>query len=104
MIDIRDALFGRLVELATADSSIGTGILYYGAVTDGGVCTNAQLIAGTGGNLVAASCGSQAITASGTQTVAAITGLNTGTAYQIKFLAYGAGFYSLQSSVNLTTA
>ena len=89
---------------ATVVASIGSGILYRGCVTNGGSCTDAQLIAGTGGNLVAASCGNQVIIASGTQTIASIVGLTTATTYQIKTLAYGAGFYSLQASVNLTTA
>jgi len=89
---------------ALVTSSVGSGILYRGCVSNGGSCTNAQLIAGTGGNLVAASCGNQAITASGVQTITSITGLDSATTYQIKFLAYSGGFYSLQSSVDLTTS
>jgi hypothetical protein len=54
--------------------------------------------------LVAGSTGNQAVTASGTQTVASIGGLTTATTYQIKFLVVaGNGVTSAQASVNLTT-
>jgi len=88
---------------AVVTSSHGTGTLYRGVVTNAGSCTDAQLIAGTGGNLVAGSTGNQAITSSGIQTIASITGLTTGTLYQIKFISVVAGLSSAQASVNLTT-
>ena len=88
---------------AVVTSSAGTGRLYVGIVTNTGSCTDAQLIAGSGGNLVAGSTSNQAITTSGIQTVATITGLTTGTLYQIKFLSVVEGISSAQASVNLTT-
>ena len=88
---------------ATVASTAGSGRLYWAVVTDGGAATNAQIIAGSGGNIVVA--GNQAITASGTQTVASISGLATATTYQILFLAVdGKGSQSNQSSVTLVTA
>lgn len=91
---------------ATVVANVGSGRLYVGVVTNGGTATNAQIIAGTGGNLVGgASSSNQQINATGTQTVASITGLASATAYQILFLAVaGNGAVSNQSSVNLTTA
>ena len=87
---------------AVVTSSAGSGRLYWAVVTNGGSATNAQIIAGSGGNIVVA--GSQAITASGIQTVASITGLTTGTTYQILYLVVGgSGLVSLQSSVTLIT-
>ncbi len=89
---------------ATVDTDVGNGTLYWAVVTNAGSCTNAQLKAGTGGN-IAAQGGSQAVSGTGTQTVASITGLTTATAYQIKFLHTSAGGSdSAQASVDLTTA
>lgn len=67
-------------------SDEGNGTLYWAIVTNGGSCTDAQLKAGSGGNIVAGKAGNQAVSASGAQTVAAITGLSAGTTYQIVFL------------------
>lgn len=90
---------------AVVTSNVGSGRLYRGCVTNGGSATNAQLIAGTGGNLVAASCGSQQINASGVQTISSITGLTTLTTYQILTLVVaGDNQVSNQASVSLTTA
>jgi len=89
---------------ATVSSTAGSGRLYVGVVTDGGTATNAQIITGTGGNLVAAASTNQTVTASGTQTVALIEGLSAATAYQIIYLHVGGNNQqSNQSSVNLTT-
>lgn len=86
-------------------SGAGWGRLYVGVVTNAGSATNAQIIAGTGGNLVAGASLNQAATAGGTQTVATIAGLTTGTAYQVIFLVVaGNNQVSNQSSVNLTTS
>lgn len=88
---------------ATVSSTVGNGTLYWCVVTNGGSATNAQIIAGSGGNIVVA--GNQAVSVTGTQTVASITGLSSSTLYQIIFLQVSAsGGTSSQSSVNLTTA
>ena len=85
-------------------SGITLGTLYWGCVTNGGSATNAQLIAGSGGNLVAASCGNQAVTNVGVQTVAAIAGLTTATTYQILYLVKAVnGQVSSQAKVTLIT-
>lgn len=88
---------------ATVSSTVGNGTLYWAAVTDAGVATDAQIKAGSGGDIVVA--GNQSVSGTGTQTVASITGLTTATVYQIKFLQTSAGGAdSAQSSVTLTTA
>jgi hypothetical protein len=80
----------------------GNGTLYWAVVTNIGSATDAQIKAGSGGDIVAA--GNQAVSATGAQTVASITGLVPGTLYQIKFLhADAAANDSNQASVNLTT-
>jgi hypothetical protein len=85
-------------------SVVGSGRLYWAVVTNTGSATNAQIKAGTGGNIVAGSSGSQVVTTGGTQTVASLSGLTTGTLYQLLFLETGGnGQDSAQSSVNLTT-
>jgi hypothetical protein len=89
---------------ATVSSTAGSGTLYVGVVSDGGAATNAEIIAGSGGNLVAGASTSQAVTASGTQTVAAITGLAAATQYQILYLHVGGNNQqSNQASVGLLT-
>jgi len=91
---------GAFVTLA----GVGSGRLYVGVVTNGGTATNAQIIAGTGGNLVAGASTNQLVNAIGTQTVTTIAGLAAATAYQIIFLVVaGNNQVSNQSSVNLTT-
>lgn len=87
---------------ATVITNHGPGTLYWAVVTNNGVATNAQIIAGTGGNIVVA--GNQAVGIIGLQTVASITGLTTATLYQIKFVQTDtAAAQSNQASVNLTT-
>lgn len=89
---------------ATVDSTAGSGRLYVGVVTDGGSATNQQIIDGTGGNLVAAASTNQVVNASGTQTVATISGLTASTQYQIIYLHVGGNNQvSNQSSVGLLT-
>lgn len=97
----------------TSDGSTGAGVttdegngtLYWAVVTNAGSCTDAQLKAGSGGNIVAGVAGNQAVSASGAQVIADITGLTAATTYQIKFLHRdAAGNDSAQASVDLTTA
>lgn len=89
---------------ATVDTDTGNGTLYWAVVTNGGSATDAQIKAGSGGNIVPGIAGSQVISGTGTQTVASITGLSLLTAYQIKFLqTSAAALDSNQESVNLTT-
>ena len=84
-------------------TNVGTGTLYWAAVTDGGACTSAQLKAAAGGNIVTGS--SQAVSGTGVQTIADITGLVTDTTYQVKFLQTDAGGSdSAQASAILITA
>jgi hypothetical protein len=90
----------------TTDAAVTTdednGTLYWAVVPNAGSATDAQIKAGAGGDIVAA--GNQAVSATGAQTVASITGLAPGTLYQIKFLhADAAANDSNQASVNLTT-
>lgn len=83
----------------------GNGTLYWAVVTNGGSCTDAQLKAGSGGNIVAGVAGNQAVSGTGAQTIATITGLSASTTYQIKFLQRdAAGNDSSQASVDLTTS
>lgn len=80
------------------------GTLYWAVVTNGGAATNAQIIAGSGGNIVAGVAGNQAITVGGKQTIVTITGLTTATTYQILYLQVTpGGLQSNQASVTLTT-
>jgi hypothetical protein len=97
----------------TSDGSTGAGVttnegngtLYWAVVTNGGSCTDAQLKAGSGGNIVAGKAGNQAVSTTGAQTIATITGLSASTTYQIKFLQRdAAGNDSSQASVSLTTS
>ena len=89
---------------ASVDANEGTGTLYWAVVTHLGSCTNAQLKAGSGGNIVSGKAGNQAVSATGTQTIPNITGLAEGTTYQIRFLHTNvAAEDSLQASVDLTT-
>lgn len=89
---------------ATVSTDEGNGTLYWAVVTNTGSATDAQLKAGSGGNIVAGVAGSQAVSGTGTQTVSSITGLAVGTLYQIKFLHTDAAANdSNQASVNLTT-
>lgn len=88
---------------AAITTNCGSGTLYYGLVTNGGSCTNAQLIAGTGGNLVAGTTGNQAVSATGAQSFN-ISGAAGSTTYQIKTLHVVQGAQSNQGSVSLTTS
>lgn len=96
----------------TVDGTVGANVttnqqagrLFWAVVTNAGSCTDAQLKAGSGGNIVAGKAGSQAVGNSGVQTIATITGLTTATTYQIKFLHSNVDSKdSAQSSVDLTT-
>ena len=88
---------------ATVDSTVGNGTLYWAVLADGGSATDAQIKAGSGGDIVVA--GSQGVSGTGTQTVVEITGLESGTDYEIVFLQTSAGGAdSSQVSVALTTA
>jgi len=89
---------------ASVDANEGDGTLYWAVVTNGGSCTDAQLKAGSGGNIVSGQAGNQAVSATGTQTIPDITGLPAGTTHQIKFLHTDAALNdSFQASVDLTT-
>ncbi len=89
---------------ALVDTTSVTGRLYWVVVTNGGSCTDLQLIAGSGGNIVAGVAGNQVVNTTGTQTVAVITGLSALTTYQIIFLQLNGGSkFSNQSSVTLIT-
>lgn len=89
---------------ASVDSNEGNGTLYWAVLTDGGTCTNAQLKAGSGGNIVAGKAGNQAVSSSGTQTIPNITGLSAGTNYEIVWLQRdAAGNDSGQAATGLTT-
>lgn len=86
----------------TVSTTVGNGTLYWAVVTDGGAATNQQIKAGGGGDIVVA--GSQAVSGTGTQTVALIDGLEPSTDYQILFLQTNSiGSDSAQASVDLTT-
>lgn len=90
---------------ASVDTNEANGTLYWAVVTNGGSCTDAQLKAGSGGNIVAGVAGNQAVSGTGTQVIATITGLTASTLYQIKYLQRdAAGNDSPQASVSLTTA
>lgn len=89
---------------ASVSTNEGNGTLYWAVVTDGGSCTDAQLKAGSGGNIVSGKSGNQAVSGTGTQTIPNITGLTSATAYDIKFLQRDvAGNDSSQASADLTT-
>jgi hypothetical protein len=79
------------------------GTLYWAVVTNAGSCTDAQLIAGSGGNIVAGKADSQAVVTVGAQTIANITGLTAATTYQVKYLQVQSALNSAQASVSLTT-
>jgi len=87
---------------ATVDTNCGTGTIYWCLVTNGGSATNAQIIAGTGGNIVAGTADSQSVVATGTQTFD-VTGAAAATTYQIKTLHVASGAESNQDSVSLVT-
>lgn len=96
---------GSTGQAVTTDQ--GSGTLYWGVVTNAGSATNAQLKAGTGGNLVgtAGNRGSLTVNAKGVQSPGTITGLTTATTYQILYLHTNPqSLDSAQASVSLTTA
>lgn len=96
---------GSTGQAVTTDQ--GSGTLYWGVVTNAGSATNAQLKAGTGGNLVgtAGNHGALTVNAKGVQSPGTITGLTTATTYQILYLHTNPQSQdSAQASVSLTTA
>lgn len=88
---------------ASVDTDEGNGTLYWAVLTNGGSCTDAQLKAGSGGDILQA--GNQAVSGAGTQVIATITGLTATTDYELVFLHRdAAGNDSAQATVGLTTA
>lgn len=88
----------------SVDTNEGNGTLYWAVLTNGGSCTDAQLKAGSGGNIVAGKAGNQAVSGTGTQITSDITGLSPSTDYEIVFLHRdAAGNDSSQATVGLTT-
>ena len=89
-------------ENATVDTTVGNGTLYWAVVPAAGEATDAQIKAGSGGDIVVA--GSQAVSGTGAQTILEITGLEAETEYLIVFLQTSAGGSdSAQAEVALTT-
>ena len=88
----------------TVTTNEANGTLYYAVLTDGGSATNAQIKAGTGGNIVSGKAGNQAVTTTGVQTFSAVTGLSDLTSYEVVFLQTDtAGNDSTQSTAGFTT-
>lgn len=93
---------GCVSATVTTDESGGT--LYWAFVTNGGSCTDAQLIAGSGGNIISSVKGSQAVASLGVQTLGTINGLQPNTTFQIKYLHRDSDTNnSNQASASLTT-
>lgn len=89
---------------ASVDSDVGNGRLYWAVLTAGGTCTNAQLKAGSGGNIVSGKSGNQSVLGTGTQPLSDITGLTPSTTYILVFLQTNSiGSDSAQASVALVT-
>lgn len=87
---------------ATVDTTVGDGTLYWAVVPDAGTATDAQIKNGGGTVIVR---GQQSVSGTGTQTIAAITGLVTATSYEILFIQTNSiGSDSAQATVGLTTA
>lgn len=101
------ATLGTLTDVGgvpTVTTDTGNGTLYYAVVTNGGSATNAQIKAGTGGNIVAGKASSQAVVSTGVKTFSAVTGLTANTTYQILYLQTSAGGSdSNQASYSFTT-
>ncbi len=91
--------------IPTVTTDTGDGTLYYAVMTSGGSATDAQIIAGSGGNIVAGKAGSQAVTLTGVQTFPAVTGLTASTNYTLVMMqvASPAGRHSAQTIVNFAT-
>lgn len=70
----------------TVTTNQDNGTLYYAILTNGGSATDAQIKAGAGGDIVAGKADSQAVSATGVQTFAEVTGLLQDTAYEVVFL------------------
>ena len=97
----------------TIDGTTGAGVttnennltLYWAVLTNDGSCTNPQLIAGSGGNIIAGQSGNQAIGGiAGAKTIPDITGLDAATDYEIVFLQVdSAGNISAQATIGFTT-
>lgn len=89
---------------ATVQTDTFGGTLYMAVVTNGGSATNAQIITGSGGNIVATAVGNAAVISGATQTIASIPGLTTATTYQLLALQVQADLQSSQVSRTFTTA
>jgi len=74
---LSDASIGTEGATSFVGASVSTtgvsGRLYWAIITVGGVATNAQIIAGSGGSIVSGKAGNQAVTGAGTQTLGTIT-------------------------------
>ena len=91
----------------TVTTNKASGTLYYAVLTNGGSATDAQIIAGSGGNIVAGKAGNQAVTATGVNTFAAVTGLLGSTDYEVVFLQVDAespANTSAQATAGFTTS
>ena len=90
---------------ATALTDTFGGTLYMAVVTNGGSATDAQIIAGAGGNIVAGAAANVAVVSGALQTIASIAGLTTATTYQLLALQVSStGQHSSQVSKTFTTA
>ena len=89
---------------ASVSTNEGNGTLYWAVVSNGGSATDAQIKAGSGGNIVSGKAGSQSVSSTGTQVISSITGLSAATGYQLLFLHSDASSNdSSQASVDLFT-
>jgi hypothetical protein len=90
---------------ATVLTDTYNGTVYMAVVTNGGTATSAQIIAGSGGNIVAGAASSVAVAGPSLQTVASITSLTTATTYQLLVVQQTTdGRISLQVSKTFITA
>lgn len=89
---------------SSVDTDVGDGTLYWAVLTNGGSATDAEIKAGTGGDIVDSVAGAQGVSGTGTQTIGDITGLEPETDYEIVFLQTNSiGSDSAQATVALLT-
>lgn len=69
-----------------ATTNKGGGGLYWAVTTDNGSATVAQIVLGSGGNIIAGKAGRVSIGDPGAILVAAVTGLTTATNYELFFV------------------